>query len=179
MKSSKENSKFLSLVLRHQPEVIGITLSQDGWADIDELIEKSRRKNVVLTHDSIMEIVTTSDKQRFKVSEDGGRIRANQGHSVSVDVGLSEQVPPETLFHGTADRFIVSIREEGLRPGSRQHVHLSVDQATAMKVGARHGKPIVLIIRSGVMHRDGSRFFRSENGVWLVQHVPVKYLDIP
>lgn len=177
MKAQKEYSKFLSLILRHQPEIINIQLTYDGWADIDELIEKSKTKNIFLSHELIKEISDKSDKQRFKISDDRKRIRANQGHSIKVDVGLKKQNPPEILFHGTATRFIESIKEHGLVPGSRQFVHLSKDEETAIKVGARHGKAIVLTIESGKMHHNGFEFFLSENNVWLAKKIPREYIN--
>ncbi|MCU0570327.1 MAG: RNA 2'-phosphotransferase [Oculatellaceae cyanobacterium Prado106] len=164
----------MSLILRHQPEVIQMSLSHDGWADMGELIEKANHHGFNFSRESIAEIVATSDKQRFKISDDGQRIRANQGHSVPVDVGLERKIPPETLFHGTATRFIESIQAQGLIPGSRQYVHLSADEATATQVGKRHGEPVVLSIESAKMHADGFEFFLSENQVWLTKQVPAE-----
>ena len=134
-------SKFLSLVLRHKPETIGLTLDANGWADVEELMERARQNGRPLTRPLLERVVAENDKKRFALSEDGTKIRANQGHSITVDLALKPQLPPETLYHGTASRFIASIRQQGLRPGSRQHVHLSVDEATATNVGQRHGKP--------------------------------------
>jgi len=177
MKSQKEQSKFLSLVLRHQPEAIGLTLSSDGWADINELITKSNRHGFAFSVESIADIVATSDKQRFKLSEDKKKIRANQGHSIHVDVGLAKKAPPEILFHGTATRFLESIKNQGLIPGSRQYVHLSIDKETAIKVGKRHGSPVVFEIKSGKMQEEGFEFFVSENNVWLTKHVPPDFIN--
>ena len=171
-------SKFLSLILRHQPEKIGLVLDANGWADIDELLRLSAAKGRPLTRALLEEVVVTNDKQRFVLSEDGTKIRANQGHSVSVDLGLVPMVPPPVLFHGTATRFLESIRQQGLLKGSRQHVHLSPDEATAIKVGQRHGKPIVLKIAAGKMQRDGHQFFHSANDVWLTDHVPAACLEV-
>lgn len=170
-------SKFLSLVLRHQPEVIGLALDDQGWADVDELLRLANVQGTPLTRPLLERIVETNDKRRFALSEDGTRIRANQGHSVEIDLALPPVEPPILLFHGTATRFLESIRVQGLIPGSRQHVHLSPDHATAVKVGRRHGVPAVLSIRAGEMHHEGMAFFRSENGVWLTAHVPVRFID--
>lgn len=172
-------SKFLSLVLRHKPEEIGLTLDPEGWADLDELIRLSETKGVSLTREMIYEIVATNDKKRFAIDASGNRIRANQGHSVAVDLKLAAIAPPDVLFHGTATRFLPSIRQGGLIPGSRQHVHLSSTAAIATNVGARHGKPVVLVVQSGEMHDDGYEFYCSENGVWLTNSVPLQYLEFP
>lgn len=172
-------SKFLSLILRHQPEVIGIALDAEGWADIDQLISLSNAKGTALSRELVQEIVATSDKQRFAIDATGTRIRANQGHSIEVDLKLAAQVPPPMLFHGTATRFADAIRAEGLRPGSRQHVHLSADVVTATTVGTRHGKPLVLSVRADAMARDGMAFYLSANGVWLTDSVPASYIDFP
>lgn len=172
-------SKFLSLVLRHQPDKYGLTLDTNGWAQVDDLIAVANRAGVPLTYQSLQEVVAQNDKQRFALSDDGRAIRASQGHSISVNLELAPLEPPAQLFHGTADRFVSSIREQGLLRRSRQHVHLSPDISTAIKVGQRHGKPVVLTVESGAMHRDGYHFYRSENGVWLVEAVPVTYLVFP
>lgn len=173
----KQMSKFLSLVLRHEPQAIGLTLDANGWADVGELIAKAAKAGKHYTPELIAEIVATSDKKRFTLSEDGTRIRAAQGHSVEVDLGLAPVEPPVVLYHGTASRSVASIRAEGLRPGSRQQVHLSPDKETARKVGMRHGAPVVLVIQSGRMHANGIAFFRADNGVWLTDHVPPDYID--
>ncbi len=169
-------SKFLSLVLRHKPEEIGLVLDQNGWALIDELIALANARGTNLSRPQIESIVKNNDKQRFALSEDGTKIRANQGHSVDIALGLAPQTPPERLYHGTATRFLESIREKGLHSAFRQHVHLSSDLAAAEKVGSRHGKPVVLTVESGQMARDGHLFYVSENGVWLTGNVPPKYL---
>lgn len=171
-------SKFLSLVLRHRPEAIGLSLDAQGWALIEDLVRLSQTSRSPLTRDVILEVVRTNSKQRFSVSGDGLRIRANQGHSIPVDLGLAPIAPPEVLFHGTATRFLEAILAEGLRPGSRQHVHLSADPATARQVGQRHGKPVVLVVASGAMHQAGHEFFRAENGVWLTAAVPPQSLTV-
>ncbi|MBK5073439.1 RNA 2'-phosphotransferase [Budviciaceae bacterium CWB-B4] len=177
-KQHAEVSKFLSYVLRHQPESIGLTLDSEGWADIDTLITCAAKDGKHLNIALIQSVVETSDKKRFALSEYGLRIRAVQGHSSSqVDIRYKEQVPPEFLYHGTATRFLDSIREKGLVAGSRQYVHLSADEATAAAVGQRHGKPVVLKIRALEMHRQGLVFYRAENGVWLSGAVPVGFID--
>lgn len=172
-------SRFLSLVLRHKPEEIGLRLDGEGWADVGELVEKARARGHMLDRETVGLIVETSDKQRFALSPDGQRIRANQGHSVDIDLALPAEVPPAELFHGTAERNLASIRESGLHAGSRRHVHLSLDAQTATKVGARHGRPVVLVVASGAMHEAGQAFFRAENGVWLTAAVPVRFIRFP
>lgn len=172
-------SKFLSLVLRHQPEVIGLTLDANGWADIDELMTLANLKGKRLTRELIEQVVADNDKQRFIISEDGKRMRANQGHSVQIDLALAPQVPPELLYHGTATRFVESVRQQGLLHRERQHVHLSLDRATALNVGTRHGKPIILEVAAKRMHEAGFLFYISANGVWLTDHVPPAYVAIP
>lgn len=174
--NNTSTSKFLSLILRHKPEEIGLTLDANGWAAIDELIALASARGTQLSREQIGTIVAESDKQRFAISADGTKIRANQGHSVEIALGLAPQTPPEQLFHGTATRFLDSIRESGLHSASRQHVHLSSDRATAEKVGSRHGKPVILLVESGRMAREGHLFFLSGNGVWLTDSVPAKYL---
>ena len=168
----KTRSKFLSLVLRHQPEEAGIILDEAGWVAVDELLAGCRRSGHAITPDQLREIVRTSDKQRFALSDDGTRIRANQGHSVEVDLGYEPAAPPGVLYHGTAERYLPSIRREGLSKGARHHVHLSQTVATATAVGRRHGKVVVLEVRAGDMHRSGLAFFRTPNGVWLTDSVP-------
>lgn len=172
-------SKFLSLVLRHKPEEIGLVLDTEGWADLNQLVTLANAKGTFISHETVLEIVKTSDKKRFALSVDGNRIRANQGHSVAVNLNLATREPPSTLFHGTATRFLKEIREQGLLPGSRQHVHLSVSDTVATEVGKRHGKPAVLVVRASEMHRDGFSFVLSDNGVWLTDTVPAHYLEFP
>jgi len=171
-------SKFLSLVLRHQPEKIGLGLDPSGWASVGQLIEASRRSGFEFTLEELQNVVAGNDKKRFSLSEDGLRIRANQGHSIEVELGYSPTAPPEILFHGTAERFLASIKQQGLIKGKRHHVHLSAEVDTAIKVGQRHGKPVVMRIEAGLMHRDGFVFYLSANGVWLTEHVPVQYLTV-
>ncbi|MGH9755391.1 MAG: RNA 2'-phosphotransferase [Blastocatellia bacterium] len=171
-------SKFLSLVLRHQPEKIGLDLDESGWAPVEQLIEASRRHGVEFTLEELQNVVANNDKKRFSLSEDGLLIRANQGHSINVELGYAGAVPPEILYHGTAERFLTSIKQQGLIKGKRHHVHLSADVDTATKVGRRHGKPVVLRVNAGLMHRDGFVFYLSANGVWLTEHAPVQYLGL-
>jgi putative RNA 2'-phosphotransferase len=172
-------SKFLSLVLRHKPEEIGLTLDGQGWAELEDLIACAGRHGRRLDRSLIERVVATNDKKRFALSEDGRKIRASQGHSVEVDLALEPRTPPEVLFHGTATRFLESIRARGLRAGSRNHVHLSADEATAVKVGGRHGRAVVLKVRAGEMDRAGVAFYRSDNGVWLTEHVDVGFIEFP
>ena len=172
-------SKFLSLVLRHEPARIGITLDDAGWTDVDGLLAACAAHGVAFDRSELAAIVATSDKQRFALSADGTRIRANQGHSVAVDLALSPARPPAVLYHGTVDRFVASIRAQGLIKGERHHVHLAADRATADKVGARRGKPVVLAVRATAMVTAGHTFFVSANGVWLTDHVPPAFLDVP
>ena len=172
-------SRFLSLVLRHEPGRIGLTLTPDGWARVDDLIAASQRAGVRLDRETLEQIVAENDKRRFAVTPDGTQIRASQGHSVAVDLGLSPQTPPEHLYHGTAARSVASIQAEGLHAGRRQHVHLSADERTAEAVGRRHGRRVILRVAAGQMHRDGYVFVRSENDVWLTEAVPAVYLEPP
>lgn len=172
-------SKFLSKVLRHAPESVGLRLDDAGWVDVEELLAAAERARVPLDQPTLERVVAENDKQRFALSADGLRIRASQGHSVPVELGLEPVVPPEVLFHGTADRNLESIRAQGLVPGRRTHVHLSADEATAVNVGRRHGRPVVLRIQSGEMHRAGHAFWRSDNGVWLTDAVPPAHIHFP
>ena len=170
-------SRFLSYVLRHRPDAIGISLDREGWADIAALVIAAVKAGQSLDRELIQTVVATSDKKRFSISEDGLRIRAVQGHSAeSVDISYAQRTPPEWLYHGTATRFLESIHKEGLRPGSRQYVHLSQDEHTARIVGQRYGKPVVLKIKARLMHEQGFAFFQAENGVWLTSAVPVLFL---
>lgn len=171
-------SRFISMVLRHKPHTIGLALDAGGWASVDELISGAQRAHKPLTLEGLRQIVVENDKQRFSFSADGLRIRANQGHSMSVDLGLEPITPPDRLYHGTAQRFLDSIRRQGLIAMRRQHVHLSADEATAIKVGRRHGEPIVLVVDAARMQLNGFQFYRSANGVWLTDRVPVEYLTI-
>jgi putative RNA 2'-phosphotransferase len=175
----KEKSKFLSLVLRHNPGKIGLTLDENGWADVDDLINRCNKKNQSIDRSSLELIVKENDKQRFSFNDDGNKIRANQGHSIEVDLGLQEVTPLAKLYHGTVQKFLDSIKSEGLKKMSRQHVHLSKDLETAIKVGSRRGKPIILEVNSSAMADDGFKFYLSENNVWLTDHVPPQYISFP
>ena len=177
--SLTSTSKFLSLVLRHQPQTVGVTPDRNGWVPIAELLEKCGAHGHPITRALLEEVVATSPKQRFAISEDGLRVRANQGHSIEVELGYEPAHPPEWLFHGTVDSALQAIRAEGLAKMSRHHVHLSSDETTARAVGARRGRPVVLRIAAGRMHGDGHVFFVSANGVWLTGHVPAAYIVFP
>lgn len=174
--SLRDTSRFMSLILRHKPEAIGISLDEHGWANVDELIA-----GIAKTHefnmDILEEIVRTDNKQRYSFNEDKTLIRANQGHSIPVDVEFDEVEPPEELWHGTGEKYVASIDKQGLIPKSRLYVHLSKDEDTAVNVGKRHGKPVLYIVKAGEMYRDGYKFFLSQNGVWLTKEVPVQYLE--
>ncbi|MGV6812659.1 MAG: RNA 2'-phosphotransferase [Brevirhabdus sp.] len=170
---SKDISKFLSYILRHKPDAIGLELDAQGWAGIDEIIAKADQP---ITRAQVENAVRDNDKKRFSLSPDGQRIRARQGHSVAVDLGLEPVDPPATLYHGTATKNVDSILREGLKPGSRQHVHLSPDPGTARKVGMRHGKPVVLTVDASALHAAGQVFYQSENGVWLTGPVSPEHL---
>ncbi|MBQ3389720.1 MAG: RNA 2'-phosphotransferase [Firmicutes bacterium] len=173
--SSKGTSKYISLILRHRPEAIGITLDEHGWANVDELIEGIRRTRP-FSMEMLEEIVRTDSKQRYSFSEDRTLIRANQGHSIPVDVELERKTPPRVLYHGTGEKYTASIDAQGLLPKSRLYVHLSPDEATAVNVGRRHGRPVVYEVLAEEMERDGFAFFLSVNGVWLTKTVPAEYL---
>ena len=165
-------SKFLSLILRHKPQIVGIELDEHGWADVEELIRRVKGLDLA----TLEQIVAADEKRRYSFSADKKLIRANQGHSIAVDVELEELKPPEVLYHGTAERFATSIMTQGLLKMSRLYVHLSSDAETAEKVGRRHGRPKIFVVASGKMFADGYKFFRSVNGVWLTEHVPPQYL---
>ena len=175
---SLQLSKFLSFILRHRPDSIGISLDSQGWVSVDELIAKSQVAGTHFTREDLLLVVETSDKKRFSLSDDAHKIRAAQGHSVTVDLGLTPQEPPTILYHGTATRFVASILAEGLKPKSRQQVHLSPDEATAQRVGQRHGKPTILKVDALSMHRQGFKFFLADNGVWLIDQVPPEFLIV-
>ena len=174
----KKESKFLSLVLRHHPEAIGISLDTHGWAEVNMLIKNMKRKFPVFSLKMLEEIVATDSKQRYAFSEDNTKIRANQGHSLAVTLELQPQVPPECLYHGTASRFVESILKSGLQKQTRQYVHLSTDIETATKVGSRHGSPIIFEVNTKAMYQAGFIFYLSANGVWLTDKVPPKYLSV-
>ncbi|WP_423204487.1 RNA 2'-phosphotransferase [Pseudomonas kribbensis] len=173
-----ETSKFLSFVLRHEPQAIGLTLDSEGWANIDALIDGAARDGRTLDRTLIENVVASSDKKRFSISPDGQSIRAVQGHSTkSVELQFEEKQPPETLYHGTATRFMDSINEQGLIPGSRHHVHLSQETATASAVGQRYGTVVILQVAARQMQKQGFKFYQAENGVWLTERVPAEFLS--
>lgn len=171
-------SKFLSLILRHHPEKIELTLDSKGWADVNDIIEKSKAKYPDLTEKDLFAIVKNNDKSRFSISENGKKIRANQGHSIEIDLDLLATCPPDILYHGTATRFLESILEKGILKMERLHVHLTDQIETAKKVGLRHGNAVVLEISAKSMHENGILFFKSENGVWLTDFVNFKYISV-
>ena len=181
MISEKENtsiSKFLSLVLRHQPELIGLQLDGQGWVNVDELLEKAKANGQNISFEVLTHVVDTNAKKRFAFNADETKIRASQGHSVEVDLNYEPQQPPELLYHGTASRFVDSILENGLEKRSRQHVHLSRDIKIALQVGMRHGKPVIFNVLAGEMYKSGYVFYLSENKVWLTDHVPIQFLKL-
>src|SRR4029079_18427500 len=165
-------SKYLAKYLRHAPDELGLTLQPGGWVPVDDLLTAAEAHGFAISYDELIECVETSDKKRFSFDDTGDLIRANQGHSVEVDLQLAETEPPDVLYHGTVERFLVSIMAEGLKKGKRHHVHLSKDTETARKVGARRGKPIILQVDARRMHVEGFKFFLSVNGVWLTEVVP-------
>ena len=175
MKNKTEISKYIALILRHKPETIGIKLDEHGWANVEELI-KGINTQYSFSKEDLEEIVSTDNKQRYSFNDDKTLIRANQGHSISVDVELKKVTPPDILWHGTAEKYVNSIEQEGLIPKSRLYVHLSNDMDTAKKVGARHGKVVIFQINTKQMYEDGYEFYRSVNGVWLTKKVPLNYL---
>lgn len=181
MLSEKETtrlSKFLSLVLRHQPEAIGLTLDENGWTDVTVLLQKLKTKGFNVDRTALQHVVATNNKKRFAFNEEETKIRASQGHSINVDLGYEESMPPTILYHGTAQKNAASIRQNGLIKQSRQHVHLSKDVETAITVGQRHGAPVVFEVLAEAAHRNGHAFYLSANGVWLTEEVPAKYLRL-
>lgn len=171
-------SIFISLVLRHKPDVANIVLDEHGWANVEELLNGINETGRKIDMDILEEIVSTDNKQRYSFNQDKTMIRANQGHSIPVDVELKELQPPDILYHGTATRFLDDILNDGLKPMKRLYVHLSKDIQTASKVGKRHGDPVILKVYSGDMYKDGYKFYLSENGVWLTKKVDMKYFEI-
>jgi len=171
-------SKFLAKHLRHAPEELGLTLQAGGWVSVDELLTASSRSGFAISYDELIECVETNDKKRCSFDATGDRIRANQGHSVAVDLQLQAAPPPDVLYHGTVEPFLTSILAQGLQKGKRHHVHLSADIDTARKVGARRGKPVILQVDARRMHERGFVFFQSVNGVWLTDAVPVAFLTM-
>lgn len=169
-------SKFLSLHLRHRPEQLGLSLEPGGWVSVDALLQAAQGKNFPITREELAAVVVTNDKQRFALDDTGKRIRANQGHSVAIDLQLTPQVPPRVLYHGTGAKSVAAIQAQGLQKMQRHHVHLSPDIETAQRVGRRHGKPVVFQIDTAAMVQAGFTFYCSDNGVWLVDAVPPQYL---
>jgi putative RNA 2'-phosphotransferase len=178
-KAVRQTSKFLSLVLRHQPEMIGISLDPQGWVEVADLLRQLSANGHPIDRDFLAHVVATNEKQRFAFSADGNQIRANQGHSIAIDLALEPMVPPDLLFHGTVAEYVPLIVADGLRKMSRQHVHLSADLETAMNVGGRRGKPVILHVQAKALHAAGHVFFCSANGVWLTDHVPPGFIDFP
>lgn len=178
MENLNKLSVFISLVLRHKPDAAHITLDEHGWANVDELLAGINDTGRKIDMEILEELVRTDNKQRYSFNEDKTRIRANQGHSIPVDVELEEKKPPHFLYHGTADRFLKSIMAEGLKPINRLYVHLSKDEETAVKVGKRHGNPVVLKISAEEMYHDGTKFYLSQNGVWLTKYIEKKYIQM-
>lgn len=173
-------SKFISMILRHKPQVIGITLDEHGWADVNELIKgiNETGEEIEFSKDTLETIVKTDKKQRYSFSQDRTLIRANQGHSIPVDVELEKKEPPKVLYHGTGVKSVKAIQEQGLLPMERLYVHLSTDVETATNVGKRHGTPVIFQVNAEQMQKDGYDFFQSVNGVWLTKEVPTKYLEL-
>jgi putative RNA 2'-phosphotransferase len=170
-------SKYLSRHLRHDPGRIGIRLDEQGWVDVDVLLKALADRNFQVSRDELEEVVRSNDKQRFALRD--GKIRANQGHTVDVDLGLTPVAPPPVLYHGTTGGFVASILDGGLKPMDRHHVHLSPDRETATKVGSRRGRPVVLVVDAERMTGEGYTFYKSENGVWLTEHVPSWAITLP
>lgn len=171
-------SKFVSLVLRHKPESVGLTVDELGWVQVDALLAAAKQANVPLTLETLQQVVAQNDKQRFAFSQDQRAIRANHGHSIAVELSLTPLTPPEQLYHGTAARFVDSIQQQGLLPQGRQYVHLSSNEAMARQVGRRHGKPVILTVQAERMNRDGFDFYCSASNIWLTQRVPISYIII-
>ncbi|MEW4453513.1 RNA 2'-phosphotransferase [Bremerella sp. JC817] len=174
----KKISKTMSYVLRHRPDMAGLTLAPGGWVAIADLLEAFQREGKSVSESLLLEVVQDNDKQRFEISDDGLLIRARQGHSAEVDLQYEAAEPPSILYHGTATRFLDSIRQQGLIKGKRHHVHMSVNQQTMLEVAQRHGKPVLLAIASGEMHAAGHQFFVTGNDVWLTDHVPPGFLKV-
>ena len=176
-KQLKHISKFMSLVLRHKPDEIGLKLDEQGWAKVDELIAKMNIEGIRVDNGIINTVVETNDKKRFAFNEDKTMIRASQGHSIEVELNLSEVIPPDILYHGTTEKYLDSIFKTGLQKQSRMHVHLSATIETAKAVGSRHGKPVILTINAKAMHKAGIKFYLSENKVWLTDAIPLEYIS--
>lgn len=171
-------SRFLSLILRHAPETVGLTLEENGWVKVDDLIRACRRNGKEITLAELREVVAANDKKRFSFDAGGEKIRANQGHSVAVEIEFEKKTPPAILYHGTAEKNVSLIRSKGLQKMRRHHVHLSPDAETARRVGTRHGKPVIFEVDAAKMLENGCSFFVSANGVWLVENVPPQFLRL-
>ena len=171
-------SKFLAKHLRHAPAEIGLTLEEGGWVSVAELLHGSSRAGLIVTLEELREVVATNEKQRFAFDESGKKIRANQGHSIEVDLQLPAQIPPAVLYHGSAEQFVLGIKIEGLQKMSRQHVHLSLDVETARRVGARHGKPVIFRVDTAALTKAGYLFYCAANGVWLTDEIPPEFLQL-
>ncbi len=178
-KDDKQISKYLSYILRHKPDDAGVVLDDAGWVPVDELLSKIDKNGYSIWFDRLCHIVGSNDKKRFEFNDDKSMIRASQGHSVKVDLGYSPAEPPEILYHGTALKNLDLIRAKGLVKGNRHHVHLSHDKDTALAVGQRYGKPVLLEILAGTMQKDDFAFYISTNNVWLTESVPVEYIQFP
>lgn len=179
MTTLEQKSKMLARWLRHRPDVIGLTVDKHGWTDVADLLLNAATAGISFIHDELVQLVVENDKQRFSLSPDGTHIGAAQGHSIHVDPKLSVKTPPPVLYHGTVGKFVAAIRKQGLLPGTRRGVHLSAKRETAVAVGARRGAPVVLIIETDLLLRDGYQFRCSDNGVWLISNVPPRYLRFP
>lgn len=177
-KHQKRISKFLSLVLRHQPEKVGLILEQGGWVNVAELLDACGKNGFAFTLDELKTVVENNDKKRFSFDESGTKIRASQGHSVEIEIEFEQKEPPDVLYHGTSEKNVTAILKEGLSKMSRHHVHLSVDVETAKKVGMRYGKPVIFEVDTNAMRGNGFEFYVSANGVWLVDNVPPQFLQI-
>jgi putative RNA 2'-phosphotransferase len=177
-KNKTKLSKFLSLILRHQPEAVGLTLEENGWISVNKLIEACAKNGRIFTRTELEEVVATNEKKRFAFDESGTKIRANQGHSVDVEIEFEEKIPPKLLYHGTAEKNLGIIYEQGLSKMKRHHVHLSGDVETALKVGSRHGKPVIFQINTEVMSAENFKFYVSANNVWLIDEVPPRFLKL-
>ncbi len=177
MRTDKSIGKLMSLALRHNPKVLNIELDENGWVSVDELIKGLNRKQIQMDMERLTHLVETNDKKRYRFNADKTKICANQGHSVEVNLNLKVIEPPHTLYHGTVNKFMASIREKGLIKGTRHHVHLSETKDTAISVGSRRGKPVILKVSAKLMHEQGFNFYKSENGVWLTENVPPKFIE--
>lgn len=177
-KQKKKISKFLSLILRHQPEAVGLTLEENGWVEVDKLLQACDKNGSSFSRKELEEVVETNDKTRFSFDETKTKIRANQGHSIEIEIEFEKKTPPEILYHGTAERNVDRILAEGLKKMARHHVHLSADIETATKVGIRYGKPVILEVDTKAMTDEGFEFFVSANGVWLIDNVPPQFLSV-